>query len=74
MAKEEFDIDDNLLRIASEQLGTTTPQETVAAALEHVSRSAAALAWIESNSSFESSVLSDPEVTIASWRRNPELH
>lgn len=73
MAKKKFELDDNLLRIASEYLGTSTAQETVTTALEHVASSAAALAWIETDASFDFSVLSDPNVTTPSWRRNPVL-
>jgi Arc/MetJ family transcription regulator len=68
MTKRLIDIDDDLLRVAKETLGTKTMKDTVNTALAEVVRAALRRHHAERLASMEGLDLDDPEVMADAWR------
>ena len=68
MAKTLVDIDDDLLRLAAEQLGTATKKDTVNAALAEVLRVRRAADHLEHLRAGALDDLLDPAVAADAWR------
>lgn len=68
MARTVIDLDDDLLRRASELLGTRTKRETVNAALREVVARRARMAELDRLARGELPDLGDPDVMAQAWR------
>ena len=68
MSKRLVDIDDDLLRNATEILGTTTMKQTVNRALQEVVSAARRRRHVDRLASHQGLDLHDPEVMAKAWR------
>lgn len=68
MARTVIDIDDEALKIAAEELGTTTKVDTVNAALREIANRKLRLAFLADAASGSFSHLAEPGARETGWR------